>query len=90
MNKSKRCLICKKKSIWSDSNNELFFCEKHNKRFEDFLEGKLPNNSSWKKIRKELVAKFLKKEINNFKRVKKYQLNKKNKNEKNKKRKKEK
>ena len=69
-------MICRKKAIWWDAPKVLYFCEKHSNLFSKFLEGKIPKNSGWMKVRHELGQKFLKLQLNNFKRSKKNKLKK--------------
>jgi len=76
MKKFKRCLICKKKAVWWDAPKLLYFCLKHSEKFSDFLVDKIPKNSRWQKVRRELGQKFLKQQINNFKRNKNVKIKK--------------
>jgi len=62
MSKYKRCLICKKKAVWSDSQERFWFCQEHSDKWSKFLVGKLPNHSGWKTIWKILMRRFLIKE----------------------------
>jgi len=66
----KRCIICKKKAVWQPNEKDIFFCRRHEERWGDYIDGKLPDNPRWKTIWKELMKLFLKKEKKNYERSK--------------------
>ena len=63
-------MVCRKKATWSDYPKKLILCNNHSEKFSKFLEGKLPNNCTWKTVRGKLVQKFLKLQISYLKRSK--------------------
>jgi len=62
MKKYKRCQICHKRAIWTDGQKRFWFCGEHSDKWGKYIEGKLPNNASWKTIWENLMQKFLTKE----------------------------